>query len=346
MADGLLPHQIDDFVKLTLPEFKKYKWTDISTEYQHYACSKFFESRQTQESGGPHIDFKIKTHNTGNARNTGMYAQDQTRVEDVMISAKVPWTMQTTNFSYDIYEDMFQGGIKTIIRELVIRDHEAMTSLADLMEDNLWKAPVDSEDNRPYGIPYWIVKNASAIPGGGFTGGNPVGHDNVAGVNSTKHPRWKNWAFGYSAVTIDDLVAKAKKAIAFTGFTPPVPHPETGFGKNNFEIFTTFRVTEPLERIAEKRNDRLGSDVARYANQVTLAGVPMRWIPYLEKSDLSDPLYGINWGALRPFVKTGANKRRNDPQQAPGQHTVRNVHIDHWMNYVCYNRRLCWVGSK
>lgn len=336
---------IDDFVTNTLPKFKKYQWTDISTEYQHYACSKFFEQRETQESGGSEIDFKIKTKNTGNAVNTGMYAQDVTRVEDVMITAKVPWTMQTTSFSYDIYEEMFQSSLETILKTLVIRDHDAMTSLADLMEDNLWKAPVDSEDNRPYGLPYWIVKNTS-IPDGGFTGGNPNGHSSVAGVDSTRHPRWKNWAFQYANPTVDDLVRKVKKAIAFTNFMPPVPHPTLGFGKTNFEIFTTYRVTEPLERLAETRNENLGSDVARYMNQVTIAGVPMRWIPYLEKSDLSDPLYGINWGAFRPFVKTGCNKRRNPPKPAPNQHTVRNVFIDHWMNYVCYNRRLCWVGSK
>lgn len=76
-----------------------------------------------------------------------------------------------------------------------------------------------------------------------------------------------------------------------------------------------------------------------------IGGVPIKWVPYLEANDSTDPLYGINWKVFRPYVKRGANMRRNKPKQAARQHTVREVHIDNWMNYICYNRRLCFVGS-
>ncbi|MFK5282858.1 hypothetical protein ACI3PL_25155, partial [Lacticaseibacillus paracasei] len=85
-----------------------------------------------KEAGGEQISFRVKTRNTGNARNSGMFQQDITRVEDVMISAQVPWTMQTTNFSYDIYESLFQSEKETIIKELQIREHDAMSDLAEL----------------------------------------------------------------------------------------------------------------------------------------------------------------------------------------------------------------------
>lgn len=344
---ALTPDQVPDFVNLTLPKFKRHKWTDLSLEHQEYVSATFVDEKKVVEQGGPYVSFRLKTRNTGNARNTGMFAQDVTRIEDVTVSAQVPWAMQTTNFSYSIYEDLFQSDEETIIRELVIRDHDAMSDMAELNEENLWSAPSGTSDTRPMGIPFWIKKDATTTPGGAFNGGNPSGFTaGCAGVSSTTYPRWSNWTFGYTNVTSDDMIAKTKKSLAFTKFMAPVPHPELGFGKADYTIFTTYRVQEPLERLAETRNDNLGSDVARYMNQVTIGGVPVKWVPYLEANDTSDPLYGVNWKVFRPYVKKGCNMRRNKPKEAARQHDTFEVHIDNWQNYVCFNRRATFVGSK
>lgn len=345
----LTPDQIDDFVNLTLPAFRYYKWTDISLAYQELISSRLIDEKNVKEQGGTSIAFKIKTRNTGNARNTGLYAADVTNVEDVTIGASVPWSFQTTNFSYDIYEDLFQSDRETIVRELALRDHDAMTDMAELNEENLWTAPTGTQDTRPMGIPFWFQKSpssGSANDEGSFSGGNPAGFTGgAAGVDSTQIPRWRNWTFTYASPSTDDMVRKTKKSLAFTNFRAPVPHPELGFGKSEYNIYTTYRVQEPLERLAETRNDNLGSDVARYANQVMIAGVPVEWVPYLENNDTSDPLYGINWKYFRPFVKKGVNMRRNPPKPAARQHTVREIHIDTAMGYVSYNRRSGFVGS-
>ena len=343
----LTPDQIPDFVNLTLSLFKRKKWADLSLEHQHYVSATLIKEKNVKEVGGKDISFRLQTRNTGNARNTGMYATDITRVEDVTISASVPWAMQTTNFSYDIYEDLFQSDRETIINELQIREHDAMNSMVELNEENLWSAPTSTTDTRPMGIPFWLQKDATTTPEGGFNGGNPSGFTGgAAGVSSTTYPRWRNWTFGYSTVSEDDLIDRVKKALAFTHFQAPVPHPTLGFGESNHCIYTTYRVTSALERLAETRNDNLGNDVARYLNQVVIGGVPCKWVPYLEANDTSDPLYGVNWGTFRPFVKKGCNMRRNPAHRAARQHTVREVHYDNWMNYICYNRRLCFVGSK
>ena len=346
----LTPEQVDDFVVLTLPNFKKNRWTDLSLEHQEYCSSHILTDKNITERGGTLIDFKVQTKNTGNARNTGLYAADITKVEDVMITGQVPWTKQTTNFSYDVDEDLFQSDRETIIRELKIREHDALNSMAELNEENLWSEPTSTTDNRPMGIPFWIQKDATTTPGGGFTGGNPTttgfSASGCAGISSTTYPRYSNWAFGYTNVTTDDLVAKIKKSLAFTNFMAPVPHPELGFGDSTYQIYTTYRVQEPLERLAELRNENLGSDVAKYINQVTVGGVPIKWVPYLEANHTLSPLYGINWAKLRPFVKKGANMRRTKPIRAANQNTVREIHIDTWMNYICYDRRSQWVGIE
>ena len=344
---ALTPDQIDDFVNLTLSNFKTGKWTDISLQHQEYVSMQLIRDKGIEERGGKDISFRVQTKNTGNARPSGLYDQDVTNVDDVTVAASVPWAFQTTNFSYDIMEDMFQSDRETIIKELVIREHDALNSMAELMEEQLWNAPSSSTETVPMGVPFWLQKDATTTPGGDFNGGNPTGFSGgAAGISSSTYPKWRNWTFGYTNVTTDDLVAKLKKAIAFTNFMPPNPHPELGYGKSSYTIYTTYRVQEPLERLAESRNDNLGSDVARYQNAVTVGGVPIKWVPYLNANDTTDPLYGINWKKFRPFVKSGLQMRRHPPKQAPRQRNVREVHFDNAMNFCCYDRRAQFVGSK
>jgi len=344
----LTPDKIDDFVKLTLNSFKKHKWTDLSVGLQHYIFKRIVTEKLVMEEGGPHVQFQIKTRNTGNARVSGLYDKDNLQVEDVMADAKVSWAKQVTGFVYDIDEPFFQSDRATIIKVLKVREHDALTDLAELNEEHLWNAPVGPADKSPMGIPFWLQKNPSAIPEGGFMGGNPAGFsvEGAAGVSSVTVPRWRNWTFGFEHVTKDDLVRKTKKALVFTHFKAPVPHPEATFGPKQHEVFSTYRVTDRLETLAESRNDNLGSDVAKYMGQVTIGGVTVEWVPYLEENDLSDPLYGINWAVIRPYSKKGGNMRRSEPKQAADQHTVREVFIDNWMQWICTNRRACFVGSR
>jgi hypothetical protein len=344
---ALLPHQVDDFVNLTIDNFKRTKWTDLSLEHQEYCVAAIMTDRKIIERGGPQINFKVQTKNTGTARPTGLFSVDQTAVEDLTIEGTETWTATTANWSYDIYEDLFQTDKETIIRELVVREHACMNDLIELAEQQIWTEPTGSEtDAPPKGIPYWIQKDATTTPGGAFNGGNPSGFAaGCANISSLTVPRWRNWTFGYTSITSDDLVAKTKKAITFTRFRAPNPHPELAFGKGDQSaIYTTYRVLEPLERLAETRNDNLGKDVARYMNQVVIGGVPIKWVPYLEANDSTDPLYGVQWSSLRPYFKRGANMRRTK-KDAPRQRNVREVHYDSWYNYICTNRRLNWVGS-
>lgn len=338
---ALTPEQIDDFVILTTKLFKTGKWTDISLAYQEYISSYLIDEKKVVEAGGEQIQFDIQTKNTGNAVNTGMFAEDVTAVEDVMTKGLCPWTKQTTSYSYDIDEDLFQSDKETIIKVLQVREHDALNSLAELNEENLWSAPTATTDKRPMGVPFWIQKNATE----GFNGGNPSGFTaGCASVSTTTYPRWKNYTFSYDQVSQDDLVTKVKKALWSTNFMAPNPHPELGYGKSDYNIFTTYDVTAGCEKLAESRNDNLGKDLAVYLGKVTIGGVPMKAVPYLTANDSTDPLYGVNWKVFRPYVKRGASMRRSPPKQAPKQNTVRNVFIDNWMNFICVNRRLNWVG--
>jgi hypothetical protein len=208
--------------------------------------------------------------------------------------------------------------------------------MAELQEELFWNAPTGTTDLRPMGIPFWIQGSATT----GFNGGNPTGYSaGCAGISSVDYPKWRNYTDTFSQVTTDDFVKKVKKALWSTNFQAPVPHPELGFGKSDYTMYTTYSVTETCERLAETRNDNLGSDLAKYIGVVTIGGVPLKAVPYLTTNDTTDPVYGVNWKTLRPYVKKGCSMRRSPPKPAPLQHNVRNVFIDNWMNWVCINRR-------
>lgn len=344
---ALAPEDIDDLVALTLSTFKKKKWTDLSLEYTEYFASALINEKSVVEDGGKDIEWKVKTKNAGTARNSGTFATDHTQVEDVMVTANAPWRKQDVSWSYDIDEDCFQQGKTQIISTVKIREHQALSSLAELQEENLWSAPTGPTDKRPWGIPYWLQKDANTTPDGALNGKNPAGFPGgCAGISSEDYSRWANWTFGYKAVTKTDLIRKIKKALYETTFQHPVPHPTLGFGKSSaYCMYSTYNVREPLETLAESRNDNLGSDVAKYIDSVTVGGVPLKSVPYLDANDSSHPIYGVNWNVMRPYTKKGCNMRRTKPMQSPKQHSVRDCFIDHWMNWFCYDRRKTFVGS-
>lgn len=344
---GLLPHQVDEFVLLTQPYYEKKKWCDISLDYTEYVASRINDGKKVQRRGGPDIRHTLQVRNTGLARATGLFAQDVTGVEELTTQVVVPWVMATVNWSYDIMEPLFQSDPETIVDELQIREHACYNDLAELREQWLWSEPATSASGTAMGIPFWARKAASATAGT-FGGGNPTGTGltgGCGGVSTTTYPRWKNWHFTYTQKSLDDVVVKVKNALWNTKFKPPHKYPEVAYGPNDVMMFTTRRVTEPLERLAETRNDNLGPDLARYINGVTLGGVRMEAVHYLESNDTSDPIYGVNFRYFRPIVKRGLDMYRHPIKKAPLQRNVRTQHFDTAYNYLCSDRRQAvWVG--
>lgn len=346
----LLPDQLDDFINLTLDNFKRKRWVDISLDNQHHVyASKFFEKKgKDPEKGGVQLNWKLQTANTGTAKHSELYSVDATGVKDLTTEGKQQWSKQTVNFSYDIDEDVFQSDRETIIREVQVREHSMYNDFFELMETALWSAPSSSTQSPrpPSGIPFWIQKSTTT-PGGGFTGGNPSGFTGgAAGIDSSSVSNWKNWAFNYTTASRDDLVAKCRKAIEFCYFLAPKQYSELGGGQadSDWGFFTTYNVLEDLEKLLEGRNDNLGVDLAKYAGSVVLKGNPVTWVPYLQNNDSSNPIYGVNWRVFQYFFRKGKHMLRHSPQKAARQHTVREVHMDNWGNFVCYNRRRLFVG--
>jgi hypothetical protein len=338
--------QFNDLVEATLPQFKRREYTDISPELQEYIVPSIFSSKMVSERGGRSLDFKVQVRETGNARNTRPLAEDRTGIRDLLVGASVPWSQQTTNWSYSIDEDEFQTDPETIIDILRVRDNDCQTGMVKLHEQNAFSAPTGLDDDAPMGLYFWMQEDTNTADNdGSFNGRDPSGFSSgAAGISSATYARWRNWTFRYTQVVPDDLVRKIKLSLVFTKFMPPIKHATLGYGSPSREILTTYRVIEPLERFAESRNDNLGTDIAKYMGQVVVGGVPMRLSYYLHENDSTDPLLGVDWSVLRPFFSKGRRMRRT-LKDMPVQHTGKTVHYDDFMNWVCYDRRKLWRGS-
>lgn len=339
----LMPDTLGDFVNLTLSKFERDKWVDISRNYQDYLCaSRLFTGKKMKSMGGQSYVWKLQVSNTGTARPSQLFDTDQTAVMDLSIEAKVPYAMQTVNWSYDTNEEAFQTSMEEIVDVISMRRHSAYTDWFELMEGYLWGAPSSSTQSPriPSGIPFWLQKSATE----GFNGGNPSGFSSgAAEVDTSTYANWKNYTFGYAGVTREDLIAKMKKACMFTNFKTPHKFNELGAGQK-FELFTTYSVIEKLELVVESRNDNLGNDIGKVdGGDITFKRAPIIWVPYLETNDTTNPIYGLNWDTFFPVTKKGASGKQglewHKPMQAPNQRNVRNVHGDSWCQYICNNRR-------
>jgi len=339
--------QLLDFTATTLNNIKYGNYTDISLEYPEYIVPRILKNFLKMESGGAFIELKIKHRNLGQAKHSGLWAESSPKMRNLMTTGYLPWRKQEASMTYDIDEEAFQSDRETIISEMVARVHAMDLDMVVLDEEDFWQSPLDKQDNRPNGLPYWIVKDPTTTPAGAFNGGNPVGHPGgCADVSSVTYPHWKNWTFGYTQVSPTDLVKKVKTAIRRTRFRAPVNFPDLKWGESKREIFTSEDVIEDLELLAESRNDNHGTDVARYMNQVVIANIPVTEVPWLTFNDSTDPLYGVDFSVFRPYGKRGRFMRRTKPYPAPRQPTVRDVFLHCWKNYGCINRRKLWVGSK
>jgi hypothetical protein len=346
---ALYPDQLDDLVNTTYNRSTRKQWVDLSLDNQDYVFAKRFMNgkNKTPVKGGPLQQWKLQTGKTGNARWSGMFSEDQTSVKNLITPAEQKWAMMTTSFSYDVNEEEFQGDdVTMIINEIKVREHDMYSGYIELMESALWTAPPSStQDPRQMsGFPFWVQKSATE----GFNGGNPTGFsDGAGGVNTTTVPNWKNYTFGYSGVTRDDLIAKWKRAVEFTKFKAPYSYPEIGGGEPNWMFYTTYRLQAQLQEFLDSRNDKI-TDLAGTGKSV-FNSIPVETVFELENStqdgyDSTDPIYGINWNTFQYFCQKGKDLVRQPPKIAPLQHTVRDVFMDSKGNMQCMNRRANFVG--
>jgi hypothetical protein len=342
---GLAYSQIDDAVLLTQNNFvKRGAFVDMQTDLtDHVAVREMWQGRKKKFEGGAEWEFDIQMDHNHSTRTVGLYETDGSSINDTMVAGKVSARHINSHYLYDQREPSFQRGGTAIVDLVKTKYTAMMVSFYETLEELLWSKPTDSSNVKdPFGIAYWVVKNATE----GFNGGNPTGFtDGRAGISTADYPRWANWTAQYAAISKEDLIRKMRRAHRKSKFRSPVSHatPDLGAMKNG--IYANDTVIGLMEEILEAQNQNLGNDLASKDGRTMFKSTPLTYAPKLD-DDSSDPIYMLDWKTLAVGIMAGWENNMTAPYMVPGKHLVRRVDLDASMNMVCTDLRRQTVISK
>lgn len=343
---ALTDQDIIDLGLSTQEKLGRMKFTEIATELPNYEIlSKVMKKERVIEDGGESIRRNLMVDTSGNAKMVGLYEPDAVNVADVLAKINVPWKHGYTAYAWERRELLMNGGPAKIVDLIKVRRTDAMISWAELVETQAWEAPSDADDNlHVFGIPYWIVKNATD----GFTGAEPAcaSTTGVGGALTSTYPRWKNYAYTYDAVTKASLITKMRRMARQTNFKSPVDVPDyrRGLGQR-YRHYMNQNTIESMEALGEAQNENLGRDLAPMDGSITFKRQPLVYVPALD-ADTANPIYSINWAVFHCVFLKGDVMRESKPQVSKDSHNTFVVFVDTTYNFLCSNRRLCAVGYK
>lgn len=345
-----MAYQGDDYTDLvttTLRHLERETWADIVIDNQRHVAMPRLMKRDkiTFDSGYGH-QFNLRTSSNQAARNVKLNEEDNPTTADVMKTGNVPWRHTETHWALEERIIAMNRNPARLVSLLKTSRVDAMTDLAELMEMNFWEKPDSSSDEeKPFGIPYWIVKDASE----GFNGGNATGFsDGPGNVDSSTVTRWKNWTNTYAEVSKTDLIRKMRKAAYKTDWRPPVKYPNSSTG-NDYKFFTTYDTCALLEEVLESQNDNLGKDVAPYSvrdNMTKFHRADVEPVPYLDNNTSDDPVYGINFGTFKIVFLSGEYMKKTKVKPHPFRHRTLVEYTDCSYNFFTNNRRTHFVIYK
>jgi hypothetical protein len=269
--------------------------------------------------------------------------EDFNRYESV-VQSNINWSMQRAGWIFDEREQELNAGPEQIVDLQKIERYKCLVAQAKFYESAVWDRPVKpvtANDDYPIlGIPYWITKGGTTT-NAGFLGGVLSGWGtDVGGLSPTDIPEWNNYAGLYTEVTPADLIAKVRTAMDLCGFEAPVPAPSGAMhpGKPRFTLHTNQRVKQALENLIINQNTDNGNDLASRDGKVTIRGVPVEYVPYLD-NDATDPLYGIDWDTMKWAVKGNWFMKETKIGRHPRNEMVMVGRFHSIDQLFCENRR-------
>lgn len=355
---GITIQQAIDLGQATLEQFDQDQLAMTLKHQSYEVLNQWFKRDKVQLDGGDRVTRYISLRDAGNAQHVRMYDVDTPNVANVDEVIRVEWTHAQVSFSYSVKElAMNKGNRSRIYSLLKQRRANAFREFADLLEEAAWQTPASASDDRsPQGIPGWIVQ-ADSTTTGSFTGfygdyttadDSALAYTSVGNINTsaTVNPRWANYYADHGNKLDHTLLKKLRRAFRQTKFQSPMfakqaIDPKSSF--SNFRLYTNSEVLDEIEEIALKSDDRVGSDLGKYAGSTIFKGIPFKYVDVLD-DELSfvrgkNPIYGVNHNHFYPVCLDGEKFRINPPMSKIGQHNVLTVYVDLSYQYICDNRR-------
>lgn len=349
---------IPDLVHSTLKDLGRPKFQQIAQNLRRYeAVGQLFKKDKVQFGDGIGVRKNLMTRLSRQGRHVGITTTVSGDIPQLMDDIQVPWRRYYVPWEFT-YDDLLANKGESLIYNVITpRRMDALISMAEDLEAKLWQLPTSTNTLDPYGLPYWIVYNATA----GFNGGAPSGHTTIAGLSLTDSPNYKNYTAQYTTVNKADLIKKMRTGFRAIQWHSPVSNQD--YSKTNYDglrIYTDETTVAALEDLGEGQNENLGRDLAPFgsANEPGLASgndiakaqgellfkrVPIRHVPQLDDTAVytaaTNPIYLIDTGTFYPVCMKGDFMREEKPKQLQDQPRVFRVDIWLTYNYLCVDRR-------
>jgi hypothetical protein len=257
----------------------------------------------------------------------------------------VPWKDISNGWGWDIKEVKRNTGEWLVNNMIKPRRSACEMGVWDKIETNFFAdAPALTDKKLPYNLKYYVVKDTSNV---GFYGGAPSGHTEVAGINPTTYPNFKNYTAHYTNISDDDLLEAIRKAQYKTNFKSPKfldPSMKTPGSTNNL-IITTYDVRSALKKLVRNQNDNLGTDLDVYNTGIYINKIEVIAAPALDTLAVDD-IYMLNFDTFYPIVLKDTFMTESSPKEISGMHGVFTQFIDMSFNMMCKNRRANSVIAK
>lgn len=343
---------IEDMLTTNYSSLKKNEIIDISQELTEYIVMPYLMKVQggvQMVRGGVGLEKTLMIRHGGRSKFIGIYDVDSVNVIDLLKRMKVDFRLLTDGIAHDMDEIEDNRGEERINNVFRPRRRAMYLRAAETMEEVFFDTPDASDDLTPWGLKYWIVKNATA----GFNGGYPSGFTRIGNINLSEVDNFKNYTNSYTSISIDDLILKMKRAHRKTKFK--APRKDAGFKGDAMPrkrvYLTNEAVLEGVETLAADQNENLGNDMAPKVagagkwglrsdgdGNVLFKSNPFVYAELLD-NDSSNPVYGLDMSTLNMLIKKGTNMSLGDFRQAPNQSRVFKAVLHHRYQSICTNRR-------
>lgn len=338
-----------DLVATTLPSIDTPQWSQIAQQLQEYeAMPRIFKKDMKTQKGGVGAQWQAMYRTGGAARRTGIYDVDVISRVNKWAQLTAQFVMRDTSWSISRHELLANVDAKKpekLVDLLEGEEHAAMLDMAQLLEEDWFGTPDATDEKAMRGLFYYLVRGATD----GFTGQNPAGFSDVAGLDSSlsKYANWRNYSFRYLALTRASAIKWMRRATRQTKWKSPT---NVGsfrkFAGQKRRIMMNQDTLEAFEDAAQDQNDQLGPDVARYDGEATFKRMPLVYVHFLD-ADTTNPIIGCDYDVLEPVALEGDLFYRHDPAWLTGlMHNTMACWIDLSVLIKCYDRRRLWIGFQ
>lgn len=339
---------IVDIGNTTIASFDRLKFSEIAaTDEEHHFLPQLIDGENVKYEGGDNIKFDVMVKDSGGARNIGFFDKEQIVIRDVIQQGSVPWRRTVSPYAVDALEVAINSAdVNKIIDLFGARRAAAFLALSNVVEGDGWSKPTSSTDTiTPFGLKYWMVKSiagtSAGTSDGGFNGGNPSGFSaGAAGIDSSVHTTWANWAHQYTNVSKDDLILKMRTAAHRTLFKSPIKGKfrENTRGPDKYVWYMPYLKLRAIETLVEQQNENLGNDVASKDGESLFHRNPMRAVSKLD-DDTDNPIYAVNWSVIYIVLLRGMALQETKMKPIAGMTETAGANIRLVWNTKCVNRR-------